>query len=298
MTGSDADNFSGRTPEKRIREHFQMKETIVTIMADDRSFIETAKEEILKQRTELESFIFSDPYFESTLEPWPCVPEKPEIVRRMTLAGNAAGIGPMSAVAGTIAAFAVAAMVRAGASFALVDNGGDIAVYNPASKGNGPLTIGIYAGSSSFKDLGFRIPPTENETIFGVCTSSGTVGPSISFGNADAAIIFSKSVPLADSAATALGNAYSETDTENLTDEEKTDRSQKLIEKALNEIRDFRIEDKNEIPGNTPLFSVSGKIDGAVLIKGKNIGIIGDVPEFVRADVRWDIITKARIMTD
>ena len=47
MTGSDEDNFSGRTPEKRIREHFQMKETIVTIMADDRSFIETAKEEIV-----------------------------------------------------------------------------------------------------------------------------------------------------------------------------------------------------------------------------------------------------------
>jgi hypothetical protein len=40
----------------------------------------------------------------------------------------------------------------------------------------------------------------------GVCTSSGTVGPSLSFGRADAACILAPSAALADAAATAVGN--------------------------------------------------------------------------------------------
>ena len=46
--------------------------------------------------------------------------------RRMVKAGNTMSIGPMSAVAGTISALAVEAMVEAGATYAIVDNGGDI----------------------------------------------------------------------------------------------------------------------------------------------------------------------------
>lgn len=41
---------------------------------------------------------------------------------------------------------------------------------------------------------------------FGVCTSSGTVGPSLSLGRADAAMIIAPSAILADAAATAAGN--------------------------------------------------------------------------------------------
>ena len=40
----------------------------------------------------------------------------------------------------------------------------------------------------------------------GVCTSSGTVGPSLSFGRADAVCVLSSSASLADAAATAIGN--------------------------------------------------------------------------------------------
>ncbi|MGZ3604978.1 MAG: UPF0280 family protein, partial [Thermodesulfobacteriota bacterium] len=42
------------------------------------------------------------------------------------------------------------------------------------------------------------------------CTSSGTVGPSLSFGKADAVCILSKSAALADAAATAVGNVVKE----------------------------------------------------------------------------------------
>jgi len=177
----------------------------------------------------------------------------PEVVKRMILAGNSMGIGPMSAVAGTIAAMAVESMVAAGATFAIVDNGGDIALINDR-----PVTIGVYAGTSPVKDLAFQMPVHDN--ITGICTSSGTVGPSISFGMADAAIIFSDDVSLADAAATALGNA--------------TQVGKEAVEKAFDAVK-----------------HVTG-IKGAVVIQGEYIGMWGAIPEMVEAHIDYDCITK------
>ena len=44
----------------------------------------------------------------------------------------------------------------------------------------------------------------------GICTSSGRVGPSLSFGRADAVIVLCPSTALADAAATAIGNLIKE----------------------------------------------------------------------------------------
>ena len=46
----------------------------------------------------------------------------------------------------------------------------------------------------------------EEDTPLGICTSSGTVGHSLSYGKADAIIVLSSSTTLADAAATAIGN--------------------------------------------------------------------------------------------
>lgn len=236
-----------------MKEHFQLKETIVTIVADQELYLKKAKESIHYHRVALERFIAYDPFFRSTLEPYDCQKNVPEVVKRMIVAGNTMGIGPMSAVAGTIASLAVEAMVDAGATFAIVDNGGDIALINDR-----PVAIGVYAGPSPVKDLAFRVPCHDH--ITGICTSSGTVGPSISFGMADAAIIFSDDVALADAAATALGNA--------------TSIGKEAVEKAFDVVK-----------------PVSG-IKGAMVIQGEYIGMWGDIPEIVRADVNYDCITK------
>lgn len=236
-----------------MREHFRVKETIVTIVADKESHITKAKESIRNNRMALERFIASDPFFRMTLEPYDCPENAPEIVKRMILAGNTMGIGPMSAVAGTIAAMAVEAMADSGATFAIVDNGGDIALINDR-----PVTVGVYAGTSPVKDLAFRMQCHDH--ITGICTSSGTVGPSISFGMADAAIIFSDDVALADAAATALGNA--------------TSVGKDSVEKAFDVVK--------PVPG----------IKGAMVIQGEYIGMWGDIPEMVRADIDHDCITK------
>lgn len=237
-----------------IKEHFQLKETIVTIAADDQAHIETAKEAIRIHRAALEMFILSDPYFQFTLEPYECPKIAPEVVRRMIKAGNTMGIGPMSAVAGTISALAVEAMVEVGAKYAIVDNGGDIALINDR-----PVVVGIYAGQSTIKNLGLVFEP--RDSITGVCTSAGTVGPSISFGMADAATIFSDDVSLADAAATALGN--------------EVGIGRESVEAAFKAIKG--------VPG----------IKGALVIQGEYMGMWGQVPKITQTDIRYEYITKA-----
>lgn len=236
-----------------MKEQYRLKETIVTILADEQKYIDIAKDSIVFHRNELERYISGDPFFQSTLEAYHVSHTVPEVVGRMINAGNALDIGPMSAVAGTISALAVEAMVKAGASFAIVDNGGDIAVINDR-----PIVMGIYAGESPIKNMGFVMGSRDN--ITGVCTSSGTVGPSISFGMADASIVFSDNVSLADSAATALGN--------------DTGIGKDAVQESFGVIKD--------VPG----------IKGAMVVQGEYMGFWGDVPELTKANVRYDCITK------
>lgn len=237
--------------------HFQYKQTIVTILADKAEFIKIAEEEILKSRLIIENYIAQNPFFEVTLEAYDIDKNAPPIIQKMIDAGNMFNIGPMSAVAGTIAEAAVLKMKECGASFALVDNGGDMAIFNQTDQ---PIVVGVYAGSGGgISNLGFSVEPSAD--ILGICTSSGTVGPSISFGKADAAIIFSKNLPLCDAAATALGNELKESGAEN-------------IEKALAIVSNIK------------------EIDGAVLIQGNDLGFAGNIPKLVKANVDYDIITK------
>ena len=184
-----------------LRAHFQLKETIVTIFAREERHIDAARESIREQRGYLEDFIRKDPFFQITLEPYDLVQDDaPRIVKQMIEKSAVFGIGPMAAVAGAIAGNALQAMIDEGATYAVVDNGGDICILNDQ-----PIVVGIYAGSSPIKDLAFQLE--KRYRPLGICTSSGTVGPSISFGCADAAVVISQDVALADAAATALGNA-------------------------------------------------------------------------------------------
>jgi ApbE superfamily uncharacterized protein (UPF0280 family) len=106
----------------------------------------------------------------------------------------------MAAVAGTIAWAGVEAMRDAGASFGVIDNGGDIALI-----ADRPVRVGVHAGTAALSDMiAFVVPPQEE--ILGICTSSATVGPSVSFGTADAVTIFARDVALADAWATAICN--------------------------------------------------------------------------------------------
>jgi ApbE superfamily uncharacterized protein (UPF0280 family) len=182
-----------------IRERFFFRETIATILADEPAHISAAKKGILDARQALERYIARDPFFKATLEP--CAPDSDEpVIVRMAQAAQKASVGPMAAVAAAIAWAGIDAMVENGASFGVIDNGGDIALVS-----NRPVRVGVHAGTAPLSSkVAFVVPPTEG--ILGICTSSASVGPSISFGVADAVTVFSNNPALADAWATAICN--------------------------------------------------------------------------------------------
>lgn len=150
-------------------------------------------------RAEVTSYIAAHPGFREALEPWPADPGAPPVVGGMIAAGRAAGVGPMAAVAGAVAA-AVGRALVAESPEVIVENGGDVFVAGSAGR-----TAAIFAGDSPLSmKLALRLPPAPEG--LGLCTSSGTVGPSLSLGGADAAVALSPNAALADAAATALGN--------------------------------------------------------------------------------------------
>jgi hypothetical protein len=125
---------------------------------------------------------------------------------------------------------------------AIVENGGDIFINAP----DRIVSVGIFAGDSPLSyQVALKINPEESP--LGICTSSSTVGHSLSFGKADAVCVKSKSTPLADAAATSICNLVT---------------GEGDIKRAL----DMSLK-------------ITGVL-GVVIIVGGKIGAIGDV-EFV-----------------
>lgn len=166
----------------------------------ERDLSREALEAARSARREVEAHIADRSEFASALAPL----EAPQgsltpLLASMYAAGRAAGVGPMAAVAGAIAG-EVGRALRRWSREVLVENGGDL--YLELAE---EAVIGLFAGDSPFTGrLGFRVLP--ESTPLGLCTSSGTVGPSLSYGRADAVTALAGDPALADAVATALGN--------------------------------------------------------------------------------------------
>lgn len=161
-----------------------------------------AEKLVVKLRYNLDTYLHDHPHLKESLLPCPVAADSPAILKQMATAANLAGVGPMAAVAGAFAE-EVGSMLAGQSAEVIVENGGDLYI-NVLE----PVLVGLYAGSSEISGkLALRIKPEQSP--LGVCTSSGTVGPSLSFGRADAAVVLSSSTALADAAATALGNLVS-----------------------------------------------------------------------------------------
>ncbi|MEW6659838.1 MAG: UPF0280 family protein [Thermodesulfobacteriota bacterium] len=175
-----------------------VKETDLWVLAA-RDFTPEVRETVLQERRQLESYLAGHPGFLETLAPWPEDPFAPGVVREMIAAAARVGVGPMAAVAGTLAQ-RVGRALSPQSPEVIVENGGDIYL-----KLQQPATIALFAGKSPLSGkVGLKIDPAWGP--LGVCTSSGTVGHSLSFGRADAACVLAADAALADAAATALGN--------------------------------------------------------------------------------------------
>ncbi|MDP4094855.1 MAG: UPF0280 family protein [Bacillota bacterium] len=170
-----------------------------------RNLYKEALEPIKKYRKQIEEYIGLHPEFLTSLEPIEASQQAPYIIKAMCEAAKKAGVGPMAAVAGAISEM-VGNELLAYSEDIIVENGGDIFIKTGTVR-----KVGIYAGKSPLSEkIALEISP--EMTPMGICTSSGTIGHSLSFGKADAAVIISKNTFLADAAATALGNRVKSAD--------------------------------------------------------------------------------------
>jgi len=158
-----------------------------------------AREYLQKYRKSVKNYGDKDKRFYRSLVPIEVSESADEIVRHMAKAAKYANVGPMAAVAGAVSQYVGLDLLKHTDEI-MIENGGDIFIKTKEEK-----KILIYAGNSPFSEkIALLISP--EDTPLGICTSAGTVGHSLSFGNADAVVVFSSDTLLADATATAIGN--------------------------------------------------------------------------------------------
>jgi len=174
------------------------KETDLMIMAESK-LEEEARVSILRHRKALEDYIGKHPEFKNSLEPIREDKDAAGIVKAMIGASEKSGVGPMAGVAGAVAEYVGRDLLQFSGQV-IVENGGDIFL-----KTNKERILGIFAGESKFtKRLGLKVKSQKDS--LGICTSSGKVGHSLSFGATDATVVVSKNTVLSDCVATRIGN--------------------------------------------------------------------------------------------
>ncbi len=177
----------------------QIRETDLHILTD-RELREETTRLVLEERSGLESYIRSRPEFLTSLAPLAGDPLAPAIAKEMLRVAALTGVGPMAAVAGAMAERVGQGLLAAGTAEVMVENGGDIFLQRLRD-----CRIALFAGTSPLSNrLGIKI--TKRQMPIGVCTSSGTVGHSLSLGRADSVTVLSPSTALADAAATRICN--------------------------------------------------------------------------------------------
>jgi len=214
-------------------------------LTDNQPLISKAYDELVKQRTLIEQYIEKNKFFQTTLEPIKIEKNAPEIVKLMAQGAKLANVGPMAAVAGTIAEFICKDMVKKGANVAIVENGGDIFAIT-----NTTIKVGLFSGNNKLSGkLAFEL--NKDNTPLSICSSSSLLGHSLSFGKCDLATVFSKKSYVADAVATAVGN---------------------------------KVKKESDIP-KTLHWAINLKdVGGVIIIKNDKIGIIGDIPRLIKSE--------------
>jgi ApbE superfamily uncharacterized protein (UPF0280 family) len=157
------------------------------------------EERVLFYRNQLEGYIGQRPEFVESLVPIAPDPLAPKIVKEMIEAAAAVGVGPMACVAGAVAEF-VGRDIQTLSDEYIIENGGDIYLRTRHER-----KVVVYAKNSPYSDrIGIKVRP--DDRAYGICTSSASVGPSLSLGRADAVCVVGRSSLFSDGLATRLGN--------------------------------------------------------------------------------------------
>lgn len=221
--------------ENFLKFEVRVEETDLLIMAK-KDLRDEIKKEVIKQREILKRYLKENPDFLFSFSPL-YVESNEEIIKLMSESSLLTKTGPMASVAGAIAEIVGKKFLKESDEI-IIENGGDI-----FAKLNSDFNVAIYAGNSPFSmKIGIRLK--KREIPYGVCTSSGKIGHSISFGDADAVVVISPSSAFSDGSATYFGNLI----------------KGKIDEKnILSEIKNFPF------------------IEGLVIIRDKEIFLWGDI---------------------
>ncbi|MBA7501713.1 hypothetical protein ES706_00287 [subsurface metagenome] len=237
---------------------WSFKETNLHIKCDDERAIDSAIDASLQARREIERYVLAHPEFRWSLEPLRLEGERPRVIELMLRAGELAGIGPFAAVAGAISQVAAEAARSAGAENVLVENGGDIAII-----GARDFRVGVFAGDAQNSGkIGFLVRAVE--LPIGICTSSGTTGHSLSFGQADAVVAVACETSVADAAATSIANAVRGEDLKS------------SIEQGLSRAKRIR------------------EIRGCLIVRREHIGTWGKLPELIQVSPESQELSNTR----
>ena len=222
-----------------------MGETHIRLTSDLESH--DLKSYIRVMRRDLKSYISRNRDFLLSMEPVKSDEENlPLIVRRMYESSFLADVGPMACVAGAVSELSLDHLIEMGSKHSIVENGGDIAMVNDRK-----VLCGIYSGNEVLgNEIAFEITPRKSR--LGICTSSGKIGHSISFGEADSVTVMSKSPSIADGLATRIANEATGIDAES------------MISNALECSENYR-----------DLFS------SAMIVCGGSVGTVGKLPRIV-----------------
>ncbi len=233
------------------RHHIEIGESILTVLVE-KKFFPAAVDSVRRTRGLLRQWISLHPEFAASHDPLDIPDRVPESIKRMYLSAEKSGVGPMAAVAGMVAWECLDSLLKAGAPEAVVDNGGDIALFVTS-----PVLVGLYCGPGFPVELALEALPRPRP--FGIATSSGTVGHSHSYGKADAALVVSFDLVTADAAATALGN---------------------------------RVLSKKDLTNCFDVLADIPEIEGGLAVLGRDIALWGSLPALKRIPYDTGLITR------
>lgn len=204
------------------------------------------KRYIFSIRRDLENYILKNEDFLLSLDPVETDEDLPLIVRKMVKSSSIADVGPMACVAGTISELSLNYLIDKDSRYSIIENGGDIAMINDED-----VLCGIYSNNQVLgNDIAFRIKARRNP--LGICTSSGKIGHSISFGEADSVTVISKSSSIADGLATRIAN------------------------EVIGETSEDKLSNALECSENYREF-----FDGVLIISQGHVGTVGKLPKIV-----------------
>ena len=207
------------------------------------------KRYVFSIRRDLKNYILRNEDFLLSLEPIKTDENLPLIVKTMIDSANISGVGPMACVAGTISELSLNYLISKGSKYSIVENGGDIALINDER-----LLCGIYSNNQVLtNNIAFEIKARKKP--LGLCTSSGKIGHSISFGESDSVSVIAKSASVADGLATRIAN------------EVRGDTSEDKISNALECCEDFK-----------------EFFDGVLIISQNHVGTVGRLPKIVETN--------------